>query len=89
MPACTSPSTRAATGFRIAEEFGDDETGAVQRQLISGYIEGFLQREHTGPEHLEELLSTLQKADGRRRQQRSGAAGIDRSPDPRGRSRAS
>ena len=44
-----------------AEQFGDDENGAMQRQLISGYIEGFLQREHTGPEHLEELISTLQK----------------------------
>jgi HD-GYP domain-containing protein (c-di-GMP phosphodiesterase class II) len=36
----------------------------VQRQLISGYIEGFLQREHTGPEHLEELLNTLKKLSG-------------------------
>jgi len=44
-----------------AEQFGDDENGAVQRQLISGYIEGFLQREHTGPEHIEELITTLQK----------------------------
>ena len=33
----------------------------MQRQLVSGYIEGFLQREHTGPEHLEELVSTLRK----------------------------
>jgi len=37
---------------------------AVRRRLISGYIEGFLQREHTGPEHLEELLSTLKKMVG-------------------------
>ncbi len=43
------------------ENIGGDENGAVQRQLISGYIEGFLQREHTGPEHLEELIGTLQK----------------------------
>ncbi len=48
----------------IAEEFGDDESGAVQRQLISGYIEGFLQREHNGPEHLEELKGTLKKLCG-------------------------
>src|SRR5438876_1500955 len=47
-----------------AEEFGDGETSAVQRQLISGYIEGFLQREHTGPEHLEELTTTLKKLCG-------------------------
>ena len=36
----------------------------VQRQLISGYIEGFLQREHSGPEHLEELIATLKKYSG-------------------------
>ncbi len=47
-----------------AEEFAEGETAAVQRQLISGYIEGFLQREHTGPEHLEELLNTLRKLCG-------------------------
>jgi diguanylate cyclase (GGDEF)-like protein len=45
----------------IAEEFAHNETGAGQRQLISGYIEGFLQRQHTGPEHLEELVATLKK----------------------------
>jgi len=45
----------------IADEFEADETGAVQRQQISAYIEGFLQREHTGPEHLDELLTTLKK----------------------------
>ena len=36
----------------------------MQRQLISSYIEGFLQREHNGPEHLEELVSTLRKLCG-------------------------
>ena len=45
----------------IADEFEMDETGAVQRQQVSAYIEGFLQREHTGPEHLDELLTTLKK----------------------------
>jgi putative nucleotidyltransferase with HDIG domain len=40
------------------------EGSAVQRQLISGYIEGFLQREHNGPEHLEELVFTLRKLCG-------------------------
>ena len=45
----------------IAEEFSEDESCAVQRQLISGYIEGFLHREHTGPEDLEELLNSLRK----------------------------
>jgi len=52
-----------AGGDRVSmsDEFGIDENGAVQRQLVSGYIEGFLQREHTGPEHLDELLTTLKK----------------------------
>src|SRR5947208_14741000 len=49
-----------------AEEFADGETAAVQRQLISGYIEGFLQREHTGPEQVDELVSTLRKMCGGR-----------------------
>src|SRR5215469_14300743 len=47
-----------------AEDYDDGESAAVQRQLISGYIEGFLQREHTGPEHLEELITSLQKFSG-------------------------
>ncbi len=47
-----------------AEEFAEGETLAVQRQLISGYVEGFLHREHTGPEHLDELISTLRKLCG-------------------------
>src|SRR5271165_4549831 len=42
--------------------FGDGT--AVQRQLVSGYIEGFLQREHNGPEHLQELVTTLHKLCG-------------------------
>jgi len=55
--------SKHAGGDRVstADGFGADEGGAVQRQLISGYIEGFLRREHTGPEHLEELLTMLRK----------------------------
>jgi len=55
--------SKHAGGNRVstAEEFSEGENSAVQRQMFSGYIEGFLQREHTGPEHLEELLNTLQK----------------------------
>jgi diguanylate cyclase (GGDEF)-like protein len=55
--------SKHAGGDRVstADEFGEDESGAVQRQQISGYIEGFLQRGHTGPEHLDELLTTLKK----------------------------
>jgi HD-GYP domain-containing protein (c-di-GMP phosphodiesterase class II) len=44
-----------------ADQSEDSESAAVQRQLISGYIEGFLHREHTGPEQLDELLTTLRK----------------------------
>ena len=58
--------SKHAGGDRVstAEEFAEGENAAVQRQLISGYIEGFLQREHTGPEHLEELITTLRKLCG-------------------------
>ncbi len=44
-----------------AEEFAGGEEFAAQRQQISSYIEGFLQREHNGPEHLEELGTMLVK----------------------------
>jgi diguanylate cyclase (GGDEF)-like protein len=47
-----------------AQEFAEGEDFARQRQQISAYIEGFLQREHTGPEDLEELTSTLRKLCG-------------------------
>src|SRR3984957_8007240 len=47
-----------------AEEFVDNQDFARQRQKISAYIEGFLQREDTGPEHLEELTATLRKLCG-------------------------
>jgi len=46
----------------ISDAFG--EGSASQRQLISGYIEGFLQREHNGPDHLAELVNTLRKLSG-------------------------
>jgi len=47
-----------------AQEFVEGQDFARQRQQISAYIEGFLQREHTGPEQLEELTSTLYKLCG-------------------------
>src|SRR5271166_4919350 len=53
-----------AGGNRVSttEEFAAaGEEFATQRQQISTYIEGFLQREHNGPEHLEELTSMLLK----------------------------
>jgi diguanylate cyclase (GGDEF)-like protein len=48
----------------ISEESGESESAAVKRQLIAAYIEGFLHREHTGPEHVEELVGTLRKLCG-------------------------
>ena len=58
--------SKHAGGNRVstAEEYVEGENTAVQRQLVSGYIEGFLQREHTGPEHVEELVATLRKLSG-------------------------
>src|SRR5216683_824899 len=47
-----------------AQEFAEGQDFARQRQQVSAYIEGFLQREHTGLEHLEELTSTLRKLCG-------------------------
>src|ERR1035441_515258 len=50
-----------AGGNQVSTSDAFGEGSAVQRHLVSGYIEGFLQREHNGPEHLEELVSTLRK----------------------------
>src|SRR5579862_7576104 len=65
--------SKRSGGNRVstAEEFAGGEEFAAQRQQISAYIEGFLQREHNGPEHLEELTSMLMKLCG----------GPDDSPD--------
>jgi HD-GYP domain-containing protein (c-di-GMP phosphodiesterase class II) len=54
-----------AGGNQVSTSDAFGEGSAVQRQLVSGYIEGFLQREHNGPEHLEELVNTLRKLSGR------------------------
>ena len=58
--------SKRSGGNRVsaAQEFSGGEEFAVQRQQISSYIEGFLQREHNGPEHLEELRSMLVKLCG-------------------------
>ncbi|MGC2822309.1 MAG: diguanylate cyclase, partial [Candidatus Sulfotelmatobacter sp.] len=55
--------SKRSGGNRVsaAQEFTGGEEFAAQRQQISTYIEGFLQREHNGPEHLEELGSMLVK----------------------------
>src|ERR1700678_2119702 len=54
-----------AGGNQVSTSDVFGEGSAVQRQLVSGYIEGFLQREHNGPEHLEELVTTLRTLCGR------------------------
>jgi diguanylate cyclase (GGDEF)-like protein len=58
--------SKRSGGNRVsaAQEFAASEEFAPQRQQISTYIEGFLQREHNGPEHLEELASMLVKLCG-------------------------
>jgi diguanylate cyclase (GGDEF)-like protein len=53
-----------AGGNQVATSDAFGEGMAVQRQMVSGYIEGFLQRDHNGPEHLEELVTTLGKLCG-------------------------
>jgi diguanylate cyclase (GGDEF)-like protein len=57
--------SKHAGGNQVSTSDAFGEGSAVQRQLVSGYIEGFLQREHNGPEHLEELVNTLRKLCGR------------------------
>ena len=58
--------SKHAGGNRVstAEEFVDGENFAAQRQQISGYIEGFLQREQASTEQLDELVATLKKLCG-------------------------
>ena len=51
--------SKRSGGNRVSAARGIHRRRGVrpQRQQISTYIEGFLQREHNGPEHLEELRS--------------------------------
>ncbi len=44
-----------------AQEFVEGQDFARQRQQISAYIEGFLQRDRSSPDQLEELTTTLYK----------------------------
>src|SRR3984957_7451396 len=58
--------SKRSGGNRVstAEEFAEGQDFARQRQQVSVYIEGFLQREHTGLEYVEELTTTLRKLCG-------------------------
>lgn len=58
-------TAKHAGGNRVSTADAFAEGEAAQRQMVSGYIEGFLQRELNGPEHLEELVATLRKLGGR------------------------
>ncbi len=55
--------SKKAGGDRVstAEDKSENQGSAVQRQMVSGYIEGFLQRERTGADQVEELVVTLRK----------------------------
>jgi len=55
---------KKAGGNQVSTSDAFGEGSASQRQLVSGYIEGFLQRDHNGPEHLAELVNTLRKLCG-------------------------
>ena len=50
-------------GNRVAtvEEFHEGEAFAQQKAVVTSYVEGFLRREHTGPESTDELVETLVK----------------------------
>ena len=55
--------SKHAGGNKVAtaDEFVEGQNTSVQRQLITTYVEGFLQREHYGPEYTSELVSALKK----------------------------
>lgn len=48
----------------VAEDALELDTEVVQRQLLTTYVEGFLQREHTGPESIGEIVTTVRKICG-------------------------
>ena len=55
--------SKHAGGNKVAtaDEFIEGQNSLVQRQMINTYVEGFLQREHYGPEYTTELLAALTK----------------------------
>jgi diguanylate cyclase (GGDEF)-like protein len=48
-------------GNRVStpDDFGEGESLVSQKQLVTAYVEGFLQRQETGPENIDELVATL------------------------------
>jgi diguanylate cyclase (GGDEF)-like protein len=55
--------SKHAGGNRVstAEEVSEKEGSAMQRQQISSFVEGFLQRDDTSSDHLTELMSNLRR----------------------------
>jgi diguanylate cyclase (GGDEF)-like protein len=47
-----------------AEPPPGSETRAAQRQMVTAYVEGYLQREHAGPGSVDELVNTIRKMCG-------------------------
>ncbi len=77
-----------AGGNQVSTSDAFGEGTAVQRQLVSGYVEGFLQRERNGPEHVEELVATLRKlcgseADAQRRAMKEAVEALARAAELR------
>jgi HD-GYP domain-containing protein (c-di-GMP phosphodiesterase class II) len=58
--------SKHAGGNRVstAEPPPGSQNRSAQRQMVTAYVEGFLQREHTGPASVEELVSTIRKMCG-------------------------
>ena len=58
--------SKHAGGNRVSkvELSASDEGLAVKRQMISSFVEGFLQRDHGGQEHVEEAVSALVRIGG-------------------------
>jgi diguanylate cyclase (GGDEF)-like protein len=55
--------SKHAGGNRVStvEEMHESEDAVLRRQLLTTYVQGFVQREHTGPEFVDELVENLRK----------------------------
>jgi len=55
--------SKRSGGNRVsaADNIVEPEDAAVRKELLSAYVQGFVHREHTGPESIEELINTLRK----------------------------
>ncbi|HTK95582.1 MAG TPA: diguanylate cyclase [Terriglobales bacterium] len=55
--------SKRAGGNRVStvEEFHEGEAMAQQKAVVTSYVEGFLRREHTSPDSVDELVQTLVK----------------------------